>query len=98
MAFTIDDVPEETKKRRLNEVIDLQRQHSGELNQSDIGKVYRVLVEKESKRSSEHMCGRNDQNKMVIFPDLLGDIRPGQYLDVRVDECTSATLMGSVLN
>ncbi|MBK8444853.1 MAG: tRNA (N6-isopentenyl adenosine(37)-C2)-methylthiotransferase MiaB [Sphingobacteriales bacterium] len=87
-----DDVDEAVKKRRLNEVIALQNAHSFERNQADVGKIYEVLVEKTSKRSDEEMCGRNSQNKMIIFPK--GNAEAGQYVQVRVTDCTSASLRG----
>jgi len=89
-----DDIPLATKKRRLQEVIALQMKHSLEKNQQDIGKVMKVLVEKTSKRSEDDMCGRNDQNKMVIFPK--GDLKPGDYVHVKITECSAATLKGLV--
>lgn len=88
----VDDVDEAVKKRRLNEVIALQNAHSLERNQADVGKIYEVLVEKTSKRSDEEMCGRNSQNKMIIFPK--GNAEAGQYVQVRVTDCTSASLRG----
>jgi len=90
-----DDVPLETKKRRLQEVIKLHREHSLENNEGDVGKVVRVLVEKTSKRSEDDMCGRNDQNKMVIFPK--GNCKPGDYVDVKVTGCSSAILKGEII-
>lgn len=91
-----DDIPLETKKRRLREVIELQMKHSLEKNKRDIGKIVKVLVEKTSKRSEEDMCGRNDQNKMVIFPK--GNLKPGNYAQVKITECSSATLKGVVID
>jgi tRNA-2-methylthio-N6-dimethylallyladenosine synthase len=90
-----DDVPLETKKRRLNEIIALQQQHSLRRNQRDVGRVHRVLVEGCSKRSDEHLQGRNDQNKVVIFPR--GNFQKGQYVDVLVTDCTAATLLGTAV-
>lgn len=90
-----DDVPLEVKKRRLNEIIQLQTGISLERNKADLGKVHRVLVEKTAKRSAEQLCGRNDQNKMVVF--AREGYAPGQYVDVLVEDCTSATLMGRVV-
>ncbi len=90
-----DDIPLETKKRRLREIIDLQMQHSLERNQADIGKTFKVLVEKVSKKSPDDYCGRNDQNKMIIFPK--GESQVGQYITVKVNECTSATLKGEIV-
>ncbi|WP_080055159.1 tRNA (N6-isopentenyl adenosine(37)-C2)-methylthiotransferase MiaB [Spirosoma aerolatum] len=91
-----DDIPEEVKKRRLNEIIARQLEHSAERNQRHIGQVQRVLIEGPSKRSDEFLCGRNDQNKMVVFPK--GDHQKGQYVNVLVTECTSATLLGQVVS
>jgi tRNA-2-methylthio-N6-dimethylallyladenosine synthase len=68
-----DDVPEELKKRRLEEVIRLQNQLSYQHNLRDIGKTFKVLVEKVSKRSTEELAGRNSQNKMIVFPKVLCD-------------------------
>ncbi len=87
-----DDVPLEVKKRRLQEIIDNQSVHSLARNQQAIGKMHRVLVEGVSKRSEEHLYGRNDQNKVVIFPRK--QFQKGQYVDVLVDRCTGGTLLG----
>ncbi|QMW06616.1 tRNA (N6-isopentenyl adenosine(37)-C2)-methylthiotransferase MiaB [Spirosoma foliorum] len=91
-----DDIPEDVKKRRLNEIIARQLAHSSERNQRHIGQVQRVLIEGTSKRSEDFLCGRNDQNKMVVFPK--GNHTKGQYVNVLVTECTSATLRGEVVN
>ncbi|OZI06952.1 tRNA (N6-isopentenyl adenosine(37)-C2)-methylthiotransferase MiaB [Siphonobacter sp. BAB-5385] len=88
----VDDIPEDVKKRRLNEIIALQQQHSLERNQQAIGKVHKVLVEGTSKRSAEHLQGRNDQNKVVVFPKH--NFTKGQYVNVLVTDCTAATLLG----
>lgn len=90
-----DDVPEAVKKRRLAEIIDLQQRMSLERNQRHLGEVQRVLIEGPSKRSAEELCGRNDQNKMVIFPK--GNWQKGQYVNVLVTDCSSATLRGTVV-
>lgn len=90
-----DDIPEEVKKRRLQEVIALQSEHSLERNQQAIGKEHLVLVEGRSKRSEEHLCGRNSQNKMIIFPKE--DYKKGDYVWVKVADCTSATLFGTAV-
>ncbi|GAB3940026.1 tRNA (N6-isopentenyl adenosine(37)-C2)-methylthiotransferase MiaB [Spirosoma harenae] len=90
-----DDIPEDVKKRRLNEIIAKQLTHSAERNQRHIGQVQRVLIEGPSKRSDDFLCGRNDQNKMVVFPK--GNFQKGQYVNVLVNECTSATLLGEVV-
>lgn len=91
-----DDVPEEVKKRRLNEVIRLQNQISMRHNQADIGKTFKVLIEGDSKRSSEEFKGRNSQNKMLVFPKIPG-LKPGDYVQVRVTAATAATLLGEIV-
>lgn len=91
----VDDVPEAVKKRRLAEIIDVQQRHSMARNQRHIGQVQRVLIEGPSKRSDAELCGRNDQNKMVVFPR--GHWQKGQYVEVLVTECSSATLRGTVV-
>ncbi len=90
--FLDDNVPEEVKGRRLAEMIELQNQLSLESNQRDIGKVVEVLIEGFSKRSREHLFGRTQQNKVVVF-DKDG-YRIGQYVKVKVESVTSATLIG----
>lgn len=87
-----DDVPEAVKKRRLNEIIALQQQHSLVRNQRAVGQVHRVLIEGFSKRSDDFLQGRNDQNKVIVFPKET--FRKGQYVNVLVTDCTAATLMG----
>jgi len=91
-----DDIPEDVKKRRLSEIIALQQRISLERNQRHIGQVQRVLVEGTSKRSDEDLFGRNDQNKVVIFPR--GNHQKGDYVNVLVSECSSATLKGTIIN
>ncbi|GAB3966421.1 tRNA (N6-isopentenyl adenosine(37)-C2)-methylthiotransferase MiaB [Spirosoma terrae] len=91
-----DDIPEDVKKRRLNEIIARQLEHSSARNQRHVGQVQRVLIEGTSKRSEDFLCGRNDQNKMVVFPK--GNWQKGQYVNVLVTECTSATLLGEVVS
>lgn len=89
-----DDIPHDVKLRRLNEIIALQTKHSAIRNQMDVGKTFRVLVEKPSKRSEKDMCGRNDQNKMVVFP--AGNLKAGDYVNVTITHATSATLIGVI--
>ena len=91
-----DDVPLPVKKRRLQEIIDLQTSMSHDLNQADIGKTYRVLIEGESKRSDLDWKGRNSQNKMVIFAKS-GHEKAGDYVHVNIHEASSATLLGSIV-
>lgn len=91
-----DDVPLEVKKRRLNEIIDLQMKHSLESNKKAVGKTFKVLVEGHSKRSKEHFCGRNTQNVMCVFP--VKNYAIGDYVHVNITECTAATLMGEIVD
>jgi tRNA-2-methylthio-N6-dimethylallyladenosine synthase len=90
-----DDIPLETKKRRLQEIIAKQAQHSLERNQRDIGKVHKVLVEGFSKRSDEQLQGRNSANKVVVFPKE--HYKKGDYVNVLVEDCTPATLLGKAI-
>jgi len=90
-----DDVPLETKKQRLQEVIEFQRRHSLERNMLNIGKLQKVLIEGTSKRSEDYLQGRNSANKVVIFPR--DNFIKGQYVNVMIEECTAATLKGKVL-
>lgn len=87
-----DDVPEEVKSRRLQEIIDLQQELSRQSNERDLGKEFVVLVEGVSKKSREQLFGRNEQNKVIIFDK--NNHRIGQYVKVRVSGCTPATLLG----
>lgn len=90
-----DDVSVETKKRRLQEIIDKQTGHSLKRNQRDLGKIHQVLIEGVSKRSDDFVQGRNTANKVVVFPKE--NFRKGQYVNVLVDRCTGATLMGKAV-
>ena len=90
-----DDVPEEEKIRRLNELIQLQTEISAQQNKKDEGKVFDVLVEGFSKRSREQLCGRTEQNKMVVFPKFGHHI--GEIVPVRITSSTSATLLGEII-
>ena len=89
-----DDVPEEVKLRRLNELITLQTEISAQQNKKDEGRVFDVLVEGFSKRSRSQLCGRTEQNKMVVFPKA--DHHIGQIVRVRITSSTSATLLGEI--
>lgn len=91
-----DDVPEEVKSSRLSEIIEKQLKYSLESNKKRIGLVEKVLIEGESKRSDEHMCGRTSRNSMVVFPKGKG--LKGEYVQVKINDCTSATLMGEEIN
>ncbi|WP_254639948.1 tRNA (N6-isopentenyl adenosine(37)-C2)-methylthiotransferase MiaB [Chitinophaga sp. GbtcB8] len=90
-----DDVPEDVKKRRLAQVVELHRRQALESMQKDLGKTFKVLVEGTSKRSENDLFGRNDQNKVIVFPR--GNYEKGQYVQVKVVDCTAATLIGKVV-
>jgi tRNA-2-methylthio-N6-dimethylallyladenosine synthase len=90
-----DDVSLETKKRRLKEMVELHRIHSLESMQRDVGKTFRVLIEGTSKKNDEEFYGRNDQNKVVVFAK--GNLKPGEYVNVHVTDCTAGTLIGTPL-
>ena len=90
-----DDISLEIKKRRLAEVIEKQTGHSRMRNQADVGKVYKVLVEGPSKKSEAHLQGRNTANKVVVFPRE--QYRKGQYVHVRIEDCTGGTLIGKAV-
>lgn len=87
-----DDIPEEVKKRRLQEMIDLHRIQSLKSMQKDVGKTFTVLVEGVSKKSEEELQGRTGHNKMVIFPK--GNLKPGDYVNLKIISCTAGTLRG----
>ena len=91
-----DDVPALTKKKRLDEIIAKQGEHSLLRNKKDIGKVHKVLIEGNSKRSDSYLQGRNTANKVVVFPRE--QHQKGEYVNVLVEDCTGATLMGRVVN
>ncbi len=92
-----DDVPMEVKKRRLQEIIDLQTKISYRHNVRDLGKTFQVLIEGDSRRSGQEFKGRNSQNKMVVFPKTDG-YKPGDYATVKISEVTSATLIGQIVS
>ncbi len=91
-----DDIPDAVKNRRLKEIVVKQQQHSHLRLQEKVGKVQRVLIEGFSKKSNLDYCGRADNNAMVVFPVNEG-YKPGQYVNVLVDRCTTATLLGTVV-
>lgn len=92
-----DDIPEDVKKRRLQEIIRLQNVISLRHNQAEIGKTFKVLIEGDSRKSDQDFCGRNTQNKMVVFPKKAG-LKPGQYTHVKIREASSATLLGDIVD
>jgi tRNA-2-methylthio-N6-dimethylallyladenosine synthase len=90
-----DDVPGEVKTARLNEIISLQNRLSARSKKNDLGKVFEVLIEGPSKRSVNHLSGRTSQNKVVVFPKE--DKKAGEYVNVKIEKCTSATLIGKII-
>ena len=90
-----DDVPDEIKKKRLNEIINLQRIHSEFRTKQFIGTTVTVLIEKKSKKSDDFWSGRNTQNTVVVFPKE--NFQIGDFVDVFIKKSTSATLIGSAI-
>lgn len=90
-----DDVPETTKLRRLQEIVDVQRKHSGERTKTYVGKTVEVLVEKASKKSENDWSGRNPQSLMVVFPKQ--HYKVGDFVNVKITDCTSGTLIGEAV-
>jgi tRNA-2-methylthio-N6-dimethylallyladenosine synthase len=89
-----DDVPEELKGSRLQEVIARQMVHGKERTQALVGQVHRVLIEGTSKKRDDEFFGRTTHNTVVVFPK--GDLKPGQYVNVRTTDCSAVTLKGEV--
>ncbi len=92
-----DDIPEDVKKRRLQEIVETQNRLSLQSNQKDIGKTFNVLIEGNSRRSDAAWMGRNSQNKVVIFPKGNDPLTPGDYVKVKVYDCSQATLLGEIV-
>lgn len=93
-----DDVPLDVKKRRLQEIVDLQGKLSLESNKKDVGQTFKVLIEGESKRSADDWMGRNTQNKVIVFAKTGDALQKGDYVWVKVNDCTQATLLGEIVN
>jgi tRNA-2-methylthio-N6-dimethylallyladenosine synthase len=91
-----DDIPEDVKKRRLDEVVKLQNAMSHESNLRDLGKTFKVLIEGNSKRSDQDWMGRSSQNKVIVFPKEQYQLNKGRYVMVKVTDCTGATLIGKI--
>ncbi|MEZ4859612.1 MAG: tRNA (N6-isopentenyl adenosine(37)-C2)-methylthiotransferase MiaB [Flavobacteriaceae bacterium] len=91
----VDDVPEEIKKRRLAEIIDLQQKHSGYRTQQFVGKTVEILIEKESKKSTTQWSGRTPQNTVAVFPKE--EYKVGDFVRVKIEDCTSTTLLGKAI-
>lgn len=92
-----DDIPEEVKKRRLAEIIEVQNRLSVESNQLDLGKTYKVLIEGESKKDNKDWKGRNSQNKVMVFAKGNTNYKKGDYVNVKVNEVTQGTLLGEIV-
>ncbi len=93
-----DDIPEQVKKRRLDQIVKLQNRLSRESNLRDLGKTVCVLIEGDSKKSQADWSGRSSQNKMVVFPKVTGDHQKGDYAWVKIEDCTGATLLGNAIH
>jgi tRNA-2-methylthio-N6-dimethylallyladenosine synthase len=91
-----DDIPAEVKSRRLSEIVAKQQELSALRTKPGVGKVHRVLIEGYSKKSKEMLAGRNSQNSVVVFP--AENYKPGMYVDVLAESCTTATLIGKAVN
>ncbi|HUR67566.1 MAG TPA: MiaB/RimO family radical SAM methylthiotransferase [Chitinophagaceae bacterium] len=92
-----DDIPEEVKKRRLQEIVDMQGRLSHESNKRDIGKIFKVLIDGDSKKNSREWKGRSSQNKVVVFPKESFELNKGGYVNVKITDCTQATLLGKII-
>jgi tRNA-2-methylthio-N6-dimethylallyladenosine synthase len=92
-----DDVPEEIKSKRLAEIVQLQREHALERMNNQLGKTNKVLIDGFSKKSTNDFAGRTDQNLVVVFP-VDQRFKKGDYVDVYIEKCTSATLIGKIVN
>lgn len=93
----MDDVPQDVKRKRLEEIVALQNRLSLESNQKDLGKTCKVLIEGNSRRSEQDWMGRNSQNKVVVFPKENKNLKPGDYVEVKVNDCTQGTLLGQII-
>jgi tRNA-2-methylthio-N6-dimethylallyladenosine synthase len=93
-----DDVPEQVKKRRLYEIVEVQNRLSQESTRRDIGKTFKVLIEGNSKKSDKDWMGRNSQNKVIVFSKGDHHYEAGEYVFVKVNSSTQATLLGEIIN
>jgi tRNA-2-methylthio-N6-dimethylallyladenosine synthase len=92
-----DDIPEEVKKTRLQEIVEMQNKLSLESNKKDLGKTFTVLIEGDSKKNNQEWKGRSSQNKVVVFPKENHSYTKGDYVNVHVTDCTQATLLGKII-
>jgi tRNA-2-methylthio-N6-dimethylallyladenosine synthase len=90
-----DDIPEDIKTRRLNDIISLQNKLSTRSKKQDVGRIFEVLIEDFSKRSQDYLSGRTSQNKVVVFPG--NGCTKGEYVNIKIEGCTSATLFGKII-
>ena len=93
-----DDIPEDVKKQRLQEIVEVQNKLSLASNKRDIGKTFAVLIEGDSKKSDKDWRGRSSQNKVIVFPKEGHRLRKGDYVNVKVNDCTQATLLGQIIS
>ena len=91
-----DDIPLEVKKKRLQQMVDLHRIHSLKSMQKDVGKPFKVLIEGASRKNADELFGRNEQNKVIVFPKE--NFSKGQYVNVLVETCTAGTLIGKAIH
>jgi tRNA-2-methylthio-N6-dimethylallyladenosine synthase len=92
-----DDIPETIKKTRLQEIVEVQNRLSLESNKKDIDKSFKVLIEGDSRKSGTEWKGRNSQNKVIVFPKENYELKKGDYVTVKVTDCTQATLLGKIV-
>lgn len=92
-----DDIPENVKKRRLQEIVEMQNRLSLESNKKDLGKTFKVLIEGNSKKNELEWKGRSSQNKVIVFPKGNNELKKGDYVTVSVYDCTQATLLGKII-
>ena len=93
-----DDISLEDKKRRLQEIVDKQGELSTKSNLNDIGKTFKILIETRSKRDANDWTGRTSQNKITVFPKSNESQKPGDYVWVKIQDCTRATLLGTIVD
>ena len=91
-----DDVPEEVKKRRLQEIVDKQYYLSLDSNKRDVGRTFKVLIEGNSKKDESSWMGRNSQNKVIVFAKEQYELKKGSYVNVKITACTKGTLLGVI--
>ena len=92
-----DDIPQDVKKRRLAEIVETQNRLSKESNKKDLGKTFKVLIEGVSKKSDADWMGRTSQSKVIVFAKGNSGLKPGDYVNVKVNDCTQATLLGEIV-